>query len=186
MSSLDTPNFVHGLVRCGLAWLQKRIGESTGGDVTATDNVSAAPWLACRVASHICALPLGDIVETMRPLPLEPFPRAPAFVAGLAIIRGAPTPVVDMRALLGEPAASGGRFITVRVGERIAALAVDTVLGVHEVDAGRLANLPPLTRDIAGDAASAVASRDAQLMLFFQTTRIFPPSLVEALFKVRA
>jgi purine-binding chemotaxis protein CheW len=131
----------------------------------------------------------------MRPLPLEAFPRAPAFVAGLAVIRGAPTPVVDMRILMGESRGSAGgstagRFITVRIGERtgehIVALAVDAVLGVHQLAGTQVMDLPPLLKSVAGETISAVTSRDTELLLFFETARIFPPGLLETLTKERA
>ena len=46
--------------------------------------------LVCRVAARLCALPVRAVIEIMRPLALEPIAGAPAFVAGLAIIRGEP------------------------------------------------------------------------------------------------
>jgi purine-binding chemotaxis protein CheW len=150
-------------------------------NVTARKSVSAASWLTCRIASHVCAMPLTSIIETMRPLPFEAFPGAPDFVAGLAVIRGVPTPVVSMRALMGEPPGPAGRFVTVRIRERVAALAVDEVLGVLQLNTARTTDLPPLLRNVAGNTISAVTSRDADLMLFFETARIFPPGTIEAL-----
>jgi hypothetical protein len=34
--------------------------------------------LACRVANRLCALPVGAVIGTLRPLPLEPIAGAPA------------------------------------------------------------------------------------------------------------
>ena len=48
----------------------------------------------------MCALPLVHVLEVMRPLPLEKVEPAPAFLLGLAVIRGEPLPVVDVAALL--------------------------------------------------------------------------------------
>ena len=56
----------------------------------------AGASLVCRVATRICALPVGVVIETLRPLPLEPIAGAPAFVTGPAIIRGEPVPVVEL------------------------------------------------------------------------------------------
>jgi purine-binding chemotaxis protein CheW len=36
----------------------------------------------------------------MRPLPIKPIAGTPGFVRGVSIIRGAPTPVIDLKALL--------------------------------------------------------------------------------------
>ncbi len=143
-------------------------------------------WLACQTAGHVCALPLGGIVETMRPLPVEAFPKAPAFVAGMAIIRGEPTPVVDMRALMGEPAAASGRFVTVKIGRRVVALAFDTILGVHRLNKTRATDLPPLLKSVADDTISQVTTRDTALFMFFESSRIFPPGLIENLMLEKA
>jgi purine-binding chemotaxis protein CheW len=159
---------------------------STGVNVAAADGVGVMSWLACRVSSHVCALPLTGIIETMRPLPIEAFPRAPSFVSGLAVIRGAPTPVVDMRALMGEAAGSVGRLVAVKIKERVVALAVDAVIGVHHLSTTRATALPPLLKNVAGDAVSAVSVRDAELLLFFESARIFPPGLLDGLMSERA
>lgn len=130
---------------------------------------------------HVCALPLSGLVETMRPLPVEAFPKAPAFVRGMAIIRGEPTVVVDMRALMGEQWAESGRFVTVKIGNRIVALAFDAVLGVHRLNKARAIDLPPLLKSVADDTISQVTTRDAALLMFFESSRIFPPGLIENL-----
>lgn len=142
----------------------------------------AQAWLACQSAAHICALPLAAIVETMRPMPREAFPKAPPFVSGIAIIRGVPTPVVDMRALMGEPSSQeAGRYVTVRINERVVALAFDAVLGIHTLEARNVMGLPPLLKNIAGETISDVAARDSDLLLFFEASLIFPPGLIESL-----
>lgn len=139
------------------------------------------PWLACRVATHTCALPLESTVETMRPLPLEAFPKAPPFVAGMAIIRGVPTPVVDMRALMGEPSSAFGRFVTVRIKGRPVALAFDGVMGIHRLPESTARELPPLLKNVAGETIAEVSVKDADLLLVFEASRIFPPGLIETL-----
>jgi hypothetical protein len=42
--------------------------------------------LVCRVATRLCAMPVGAMIETMRPLALEPIAGAPPFIAGLAVL----------------------------------------------------------------------------------------------------
>ena len=65
------------------------------------------PALLVRAAGRLCAVPIAHVVEVMRALPVEPIPGAPSFVPGLAIIRGAPMPVVDLGLLTGGRSASG-------------------------------------------------------------------------------
>src|SRR5262245_5079449 len=107
--------------------------------------------LVCRVGSKLCALPLAPVLETMRPLPSEPLPGAPDFVSGVALIRGRPTPVGDARKLLGsESSGAPARFVTLTLGAlrgaRVAALAVDAVVGIRRVDTTALSALPTLLR----------------------------------------
>jgi purine-binding chemotaxis protein CheW len=133
--------------------------------------------LLCRVQTKLCALPLECVLETMRPLPVEPLSGAPQFVPGLAMIRGEPVPVVDAARLLGAEGARPARFVSVRAGERRVALAVDSVLGVRSIPAGSLRELPPLLRDASAEFVSAIGMLDAELLLILQSTRLVPEDL---------
>ena len=71
--------------------------------------------LLVRIGVLTAALPVTDLVETCRPLPIEAVPGAPSFVLGLSIIRAAPVPVLDLGQLLGNPGPNAiARFVTVR------------------------------------------------------------------------
>jgi purine-binding chemotaxis protein CheW len=137
-----------------------------------------AMWLICRVSTRVCALPLDAVVETMRPLVVEPVAGAPGFVSGLSIVRGEPIPVVDAARLLGTEVASPSRLVTLRAGTRRFALAVDAVLGVRALDPGSLAVLPPLLDEL-GDVVTAIGTLDAQLLLVLRASRLVPESVFE-------
>ena len=84
--------------------------------------------LLCRVGDLLCALPLEHVEETMRPMPVEAIAGLPSFVRGLAVVRGAPIPVVDAASLLSgdtSDATRATRFVTVKTGSRRIALMVD-------------------------------------------------------------
>jgi purine-binding chemotaxis protein CheW len=142
-------------------------------------------FLLCRIGSLIGALALKDVRETMRPLPIEPLIGTPPFVLGLAIIRGFPTPVVDSGRLIAPstlPSAqivspSTARFVSLKLGERTAALAVDAVLDIRSLPAEMLSNIPPLLR--GGDArlVSVIGALDAQLLLVLEAARLVPDSV---------
>lgn len=136
-----------------------------------------APALVIRLGGLRCALPLRAVIETMRPLPIEPFAGAPTGVLGAAIIRGAPTVVVDLGMVIGHATARPTRFVTVRTGARTVALAVDAVEGVREVPRGALEALPPLLGDPATAAVEAVGTRDAELLVLLRTARLVPEEL---------
>lgn len=137
--------------------------------------------LVCRVGTKLCALPLGRLLETMRPLAIEPLAQTADFVSGVAVIRGRPTPVLDARKLLGSPSdVPPGRYVTLDLGEggaRVAALAVDAVVGVREVPDALAGELPTLLGDARSSVVGAVTTLDRELLLVLEQARLVPPEL---------
>ena len=142
--------------------------------------------LICRVGAKVCGLPLVRVIETMRPLPVEPLGHMPAFVSGIALIRGRATPVLDARRLLGSSSeAEPGRYITLDLGqeprERVAALAVDAVIGVRRVEASTLGGLPGLLREQNGELVRALGALDSELLLVLEHSRLLPDAIWQQL-----
>jgi purine-binding chemotaxis protein CheW len=135
--------------------------------------------LLCRIAGRLCAVPLESVLETMRPVATETLAEAPRFVLGLAIIRGEPMPVVDMGRLISDEETHPKRFVTVRIGERKVALAVDEVLGVRMIKPESLSELPPLLRDAGRDVIGAIGLLDAELLLVLRSTLTVPYEVFE-------
>jgi purine-binding chemotaxis protein CheW len=142
------------------------------------DDGNAGLSLICRVQTRLCALPLEHVVELLRPLPVEPVAGAPPFVLGLAVIRGAPLPVVDSARLLGADDARAGRFVTVNAGNRRVALAVDGVLGVRAIALESLHALPPLLHEADSGVIAAIGLLDAELLLVLRSARLLPDETV--------
>jgi purine-binding chemotaxis protein CheW len=138
-------------------------------------------FLVCRVLSRLCALRIEHVTETMRPLPVQPLASVPESVRGVAIIRGAPVPVVDIASLLEEVPSQPSRFVTVNTAGRCVALAVDTVVGVRAIPAGSLHELSPLLRDASTDAIAAIGTLDAQLLVVLHSARLIPEAVWSAL-----
>ena len=135
--------------------------------------------LVCRVQARLCALPLEHVVETMRPLAVEPLANAPSFVLGLAVVRGEPLAVVDAARVMGMQDAPIGRFVTVAVGVGRIALAVGDVVGMRRLPPGSLRALPPLLHEAAGDVVDAVGLLDAELLLMLRSARLLPDDVPE-------
>jgi purine-binding chemotaxis protein CheW len=134
-------------------------------------------FLLCRIGSCIGGLAVKDVRETMRPLPIEPLSGAPPFVLGLAIVRGSPTPVIDAGRLLGSSASSPTRFISLKLEERAAVLAVDAVLDIRVLPKGILREIPPLLRDADQRLVSVIGALDAELLVVLEAARLVPDSL---------
>lgn len=130
--------------------------------------------LICRVLNRLCALPLECVSETMRPLPVERLAGVSRPVAGVAIIRGVPVPVVDLAWVLAEEESQATRFVTVNAGGRHVALAVDAVVGVREIPPASRSELPPLLRDASTDAIAAIGALDAELLVVLHSARLVP------------
>jgi purine-binding chemotaxis protein CheW len=145
------------------------------------DDVQNAEAVVFRARQQLCALPVAQVHETMRPLPVTFLADMPDFVLGFSRIRGAATPVVDIGALLGmdSPAATT-RFLILRIADRSIALAVETVIGVHGILRESLQGLPPLLRDSGGDLVSSIATLDKEFLLVLRTARLIPESMQRA------
>lgn len=141
--------------------------------------VTSASWLLCRAGERSCALPLDRIAETLRPAAIEPVSGAPGFVLGLALIRGAPVPVVDLAALFGDAAAARARLVVCSVGSRRVALAVDDIPGV--IATADAEPLPPLLRDATVDAVQAVRVRDGEFLRLLDSARLVSDPVLAAL-----
>jgi purine-binding chemotaxis protein CheW len=139
--------------------------------------ITPIPWLLCRLGTRLCALRLEHVAETMRVLPIEPLVGAPRFVSGLCMIRGSPTPVVEAGSLLDEKT-EPRRLVTLAVGSRRVALAVDRVLGVRTIAAAALSELPPLLQGAAGDVVSAIGMLDAELLFVLSAARLATHALL--------
>ena len=146
-----------------------------GGDIR------TGAYLICRAGRHLCAMSTGQIVETMRVLPIEALAGTPDFVRGMSVIRGTPVPVLDLPCLLNIGESQPQRLVTVKVGGRIVALLVDSVIGIRSIAGDSVSDLPPLLRDAGGETVSTIGILDAELLLFLNNMRIISDSASEAL-----
>ena len=146
-----------------------------------TRTTSSFSLIVTAGARH-CALPLESVLETMRVLKAERIPGAPAFVLGVSIIRGEAVPVVDLAALLGEPAsAQTTRLVLLRIDDHRVALVVDTVLDVHEHDPDALLGMPSLAGEITSGAAVAIERLDDRFLLVLDTAKLISTDTLEIL-----
>jgi purine-binding chemotaxis protein CheW len=149
--------------------------------VVGTTSTSSGPSLLCRIGDRLIAVPLANVVETMRPLPVGSFPGTSRFVLGVATIRGAVVPVVDVACLAGVTGTDPGRFVTLAFGERTVALAVDAVIGVQTLDGEALHDLPSLLDSVDREMFAAIGTRDGDLLVVLDATQLIPESVWAAL-----
>lgn len=153
--------------------------------LTSSDS-SPATSQALVMRSRACkaAVPLSDVIMTLRPLPVRPVSEAPAFVLGISVILGAPVPVLDLCALLGgEGAQHVTRFVLLTIGGRTVALAVEAVDGAIDLAGLALGELPPLLKGAPSEALSALGVLDHELLLVLNAGRLVPDDVLAALYE---
>jgi purine-binding chemotaxis protein CheW len=151
---------------------------------------AALQCLLCQVDASYLAIPIEHVIEVTRPLPITRLPDAPSWVAGVSVLRGIATPVVDARKLLIDDAAAYGgehdpvsdnpsdtarrrnipapspRWVALRVDDRRVALAVDAVLHAHTLSPDEGRAVPPLLA--ASRAITSLGTLDGKLLMVLE------------------
>jgi chemotaxis signal transduction protein len=150
--------------------------------------------LLCQVDASYLAVPISYVVEVTRPLPITRLPHAPSWVAGVSVLRGITTPVVDARKLLIDDAAAysdergslsakpkdtarprsilppSPRWVALHVDDRRVALAVDAVLREHTLSPEANRAVPPLLA--ASRAISALGTLEGKLLMVLEGAQL--------------
>lgn len=137
--------------------------------------------LVFRADNHLAAIGLEHVTEVLRPLPVEGLAGMPPYVRGICVLRGRAVPVIDLGLLLGGGQAAhrtGERFVGVRTRQRVAALSVDTVVGIRDLPLEELDDLSSVTGTAACAAVGAVGREP---LLLLEAGRVIPESVWEAL-----
>lgn len=137
-----------------LAELERRGRALTAG--TGADAQQAGEWVgvALKMAGELYLVAREEAREVLGvPAPLTRVPGAKGWILGLANVRGALLPIIDLRAYLGAgttPTARTARIIVVNHRDIPAGLVVDEVLGFRRfADAEFTAEVPPTILDCA-------------------------------------
>jgi len=135
--------------------------------------VTMERYLLVRSGSIVCAIPAREVSETMRPLPTESISGMLPFVRGLSVIRGRPTPVIDLTAVL-EGSAPGAvtRFVTLKGGGRPVALAVEEVIGIRDLAADSLESIGLVLDERQSDLVRQIGALDERVLMVLRTSRV--------------
>lgn len=122
----------------------------------------AADFVTFVADQGLYAIPVNRVQEILDLRPIAAMPNAPAYLLGIIDLRGANIPVVDLRHLLGRPAAADApqtRILVVWIshaGTRaVIGVRTDRVIEVTQLDE---ADLKPLAEaDLLGWSGGAIA-----------------------------
>jgi purine-binding chemotaxis protein CheW len=150
------------------------------GHGTAPSDEGAVTSLIFRAGSLLCALSLDEVIETMRPLETRPLAGTASFVRGISVLRGVPTPVLDVARLLGGGPGEIERYVAVRTERGAIALATGAILGIRAVTAELAGGHPALLAGGGSRLVAGVATVGAEALLLLQSMRTVPDEVWEA------
>ncbi|MBM2620193.1 chemotaxis protein CheW [Actinoplanes sp. LDG1-06] len=144
------------------------------------DEGAGVESLVFRAGPLLCALRLDEIIETMRPLETRALAGTPPFVRGITVLRGVPTPVIDVSRLLGGGTAEPERYLAVRTERGAIALATGEILGMRNVEADATGGHPALLGGGSTRLVAGVGTLGAEPLLLLQSMRAVPDEVWEA------
>lgn len=136
--------------------------------------------LVFRAGALLCALPLDEVIETMRPLETRPLAGTPPYVRGISVLRGLPTPVLDVARLLGGAEAEISRYVAVRTERGPVALATGPILAIRDTTSDIDRGHPALLGGGSKSFIAGVGTIDAEPLLLLQSMRSVPDDVWEA------
>jgi len=139
-------------------------------------------FLIVRMKNCVCALPLENVIETMRPLPIAEVAGAPEFLRGVSLIRGIATPVLDLDAMLGSANPGARRIVTMNCRVRQIALAVEGVMDVR--DLGMMAaerEFPALLRSASRECVAKMDCLDGEMLVVLRKSWRVPEEVWRAI-----
>lgn len=119
-----------------------------------------AHWqgMTCLLDDTELVVPLDEITEVIALPRVTRIPRAPAWLRGIANVRGRLVPIIDLRELLGVAAREPGsrwRVLVAAQDDRVAGFVVDAVLGMVAV----AEDSPALGAETASSALAPLVRR---------------------------
>ena len=134
--------------------------------------------LLFRAAGTRFALPIGNVREILKPLPVTAVPGVPDWMCGVTNVRGDIVTVIDLAPFLGlaDPGPRRGLLVVKADGAETLGVLIDEVAGIHPIAAGEVPDvadgefarfLAGVTPDPAGlihrlDPAELLAAADAR------------------------
>jgi purine-binding chemotaxis protein CheW len=117
-----------------------------------------------------CAVPITDVHQIIRDVPVTPVPNVNEHVEGVLNLRGVVVPILDLKHRLGLGVRTLGprhRLLILEIGGRLVGFSVDAVTGVLEFEESALQPPPDivLARMEAGFIRGVVTRADSVVIL---------------------
>ena len=137
--------------------------QTTNADVRFAE--SQVDLASFEVGGRLFALEVSQVREVVRDQAVTPLPNSPELIEGVADLRGAIVPIVDLgRALSGPPVpadAPRARIVVIEADALVLGLRVEAVVDVLSLPVEALEDPPALAVQTGYDAVRAVVRRDS-------------------------
>jgi purine-binding chemotaxis protein CheW len=154
----------------------RREGAAAAAEPPPARRDAGEPHVVFSLAGGEYAVPLGNVVEVGRPLPVTPVPNVPDWVLGVANVRGDIVSMVHLRSFLGLPRGGEppGRLVVARAGrgEMTAGLLVDRVRGIRALPPGGARAPEAAPGDRLAPYLRGVAEADGRLLAVLDLDRL--------------
>jgi purine-binding chemotaxis protein CheW len=147
------------------------------------------PVVCFDIAGETYAADVDHVREIIRPAPMSPVPRAPAFIEGMLNLRGKVVPVVDFRRLMGFPPQEPSkrtRILIVEFNHQLVGAIVD---GVSQVTRLASASVEPPAHIVSRiDTAylKGVAPLGEQIAILLDLDRVLDDAQEKAILALNA
>jgi purine-binding chemotaxis protein CheW len=149
-------------------------------ELTHTSEQGGENVLVLKDGNIFLCIPARHTIEIMRPLPIRQLLNPPHCILGISIIRGKPTPVLDIFKLLNtESGNKPTRFVLIKSGEKELALAVAQVLYTTSIPLTVLNELPSVFREGNDTMIKSLAVADEQLGAMLDASKLMTKELLE-------
>ena len=136
--------------------------------------------LVYKINNSLYAVDAGTVVGVENSLALNSFPGQPAFIAGLADIRGKMTPVVSVHRYFSLPVRRDGVALVIGNGASNIAFLTDGVEAIREIDFDDTSEAPLIIRAFAG-CVKNMTLVDGKPVIFMDLLSIIPEDQMEQL-----
>ena len=146
-------------------------------------------FLLFQLGADWYALDAGQVAEVLPLVRIKPIPRTPPAVAGVLNYRGAPVPVIDLRALtLGRPARPrlSTRIILVHYPDENGGPRLLGLIAEQATETMRRQPTDFTASGVSNDAASylgPVTADQRGLVQWIEVSKLLPPTVREVLFR---
>lgn len=120
---------------------------------------------------------------------IVPVPNSVSFIKGIINLRGEVIPVYDLRKKFNMPASTSGldekNLIVVKLDDVMVALEVDTVSEIHELDMGKIVDMPEIVMNDETMFFERVANMQGRLIVLIDVEKLLTAKEMAAVKKLK-